>query len=150
MGYCSSIEVIEIGGDRVTVFKQDQEYLTRTSTIVLRGATMNYLDDVERSIDDAVNVVKGLIKDPRLIPGCGATEMELAKRVIEFGEKTSGLSQHAVKKFGVALEVIPRTLAENAGLDETETLSRLSKKHEEGGKDWGVDVDVSSIPFWKS
>jgi T-complex protein 1 subunit theta len=87
MGSIDVVEVVEIGGDRVTVFRQEEE-TSRTSTIVLRGATQNYLDDLERAIDDGVSVVKAITKDSRLVPGAGATEMELLKRVLAYGEKT--------------------------------------------------------------
>jgi T-complex protein 1 subunit theta len=143
MGQCDVVETVEIGGDRVTVFRQSEDEATRTATVVIRGATTNNMDDIERAIDDGVNVVKGIIKDPRLVPGAGATELELAKRVAEYGEKTPGLAQHAIKRFADALEVVPRTLAENAGLDATEVLSRLYAAHqnnEEGTA--GVDIEV--------
>ena len=128
----------------------------RMATVVLRGATANHLDDVERAIDDGVNVIKSLTKDSRLVPGAGATEIELSRRVGDYGEKTPGINQHSIRKFAEALEVIPRTLAENAGLDATEVLSSLFARHassssssstddEEGsGPDIGVDIDSSS------
>jgi len=144
MGACDVVETVEIGGDRVTVFRQDTD-ATRTATVVVRGATTNQMDDVERAIDDGVNVIKGVLKDSRLVAGAGATELELAKRVAEFGEKTPGLAQHAIKRFADALEVVPRTLAENAGLDATEVLSRLYAAHQ--GNDEGVvgvDIEVSN------
>ena len=155
-------ETIEIGGDRVTVIRQlvdgDEGYdptapgeRTRTATIVLRGATSNRLDDLERAIDDGVNVIKALLKDPRMVPGAGATEIELAKRVDTYGSGLKGLSQHGVKRYASALEVVPRTLAENAlgGAEGNEVLSRLWAKHEQkGGENWGVDVEVSrTLPF---
>jgi T-complex protein 1 subunit theta len=149
MGQISVVETQEIGGDRVTVFRQDNEE-TRTATIVLRGATQNHLDDVERAVDDAVNSIKAVTKDPRLVPGAGATEMELLERVKAMGERTPGLMQYAIRKFGEAFEVIPRTLAESAGLDATEVLSRLysahaaSKERKGGDRYWwctGVDIE---------
>ncbi|GAA95048.1 uncharacterized protein L969DRAFT_89390 [Mixia osmundae IAM 14324] len=141
MGFCDVVETVEIGGDRVTVFRQEEE-TTRTATVVVRGATTNQMDDVERAVDDGVNVVKGIIKDQRLIPGAGATEIELAKQIAEYGEKTPGLAQHAIKKYAEALEVVPRTLAENAGLDATEVLSRLYAAHSsKDGMATGVDID---------
>lgn len=144
MGQCDVVETVEIGGDRVTVFRQAEE-ATRTATVVVRGATTNQMDDVERAIDDGINVVKGIIKDPRLVAGAGATELELAKRIAEFGEKTPGLAQHAIKRFADALEVVPRTLAENAGLDATEVLSRLYAAHQANEEGLvGVDIEVSS------
>jgi T-complex protein 1 subunit theta len=155
MGTVDIVETLEIGGDRVTVFRQENEQ-TRTATLVLRGATQNHLDDIERAVDDGVNVVKAITKDARLVPGAGATEMQLVERVGAFGEKTPGLSQYAIRKFGEAFEVIPRTLAESAGLDATEVLSRLytahapqqasskTKKSGEKGEAWSRGVDIEN------
>lgn len=131
MGSIDIVETEEIGGDRVTVFRQEESgSVTRTATIVLRGATQNHLEDVERAIDDGVNVVKAVTKDPRLVPGAGATETQLAERISAFADKTPGLSQYAIKKYAEAFEIVPRTLAESAGLDATEVLSRLYTAHQ--------------------
>ncbi|KAG5725280.1 putative T-complex protein 1 subunit theta [Termitomyces sp. T112] len=157
-GFVDVFETIEIGGDRVTVLRQlvegdagfdptSQAEKTRTATIVLRGATANHLDDLERAIDDGVNVIKSLLKDARLVPGAGATEVELARRVETYGNGLKGLAQHAVKRYGTALEVVPRTLAENAlgGAEGNEVLSRLWAKHEQkGGEAWGVDIEAEN------
>lgn len=140
-GFIDVVETLEIGGDRVTVFRQENEK-TRTATIVVRGATTNRMDDIERAIDDGVNVVKSIMRDPRMVPGAGATEVELAKKIAEFGEKTPGLAQHGIKRFADALEVVPRTLAENAGLDATEVLSTLYAAHQSSDEgSMGVDVE---------
>ncbi|KAJ8490116.1 hypothetical protein ONZ51_g2497 [Trametes cubensis] len=160
-GFVDVFETTEIGGDRVTVLRQvvegDPDFdasaqdarseKTRTATIVLRGATQNRLDDLERAVDDGVNVIKALLKDPRLVPGAGATELELAKRVEAYGSGLKGLSQHAVRRWAQALEVVPRTLAENAlgGGEGNEVVSRLWAKHEgPGGEAWGVDVEAET------
>jgi T-complex protein 1 subunit theta len=146
MGNIDVVETLEIGGDRVTVFRQEDE-VTRTATLVLRGATQNHLDDVERAVDDGVNVVKAISRDPRLVPGAGATETQLVERIQAFGEKTPGLSQYAIKKYAEAFEVVPRTLAESCGLDATEVLSRLYAAHHNSEEwDTGVDVDVRIPP----
>ena len=160
-GFVDIFETVEIGGDRVTVLRQlspgepgfdptSPGEKTRTATIVLRGATANHLDDLERAIDDGVNGIKSLMKDPRLVPGAGASELELAKRVEAYGSGLKGLAQHAVKKFSNALEIIPKTLAENAlgGAQGNEILSRLWAKHElKGGETWGVDIEVCFFYF---
>lgn len=160
-GYVDVFESIEVGGDRVTVLRQliegDADFdasdklagKTRTATIVLRGATSNLLDDLERAVDDGVNVIKALLKDGRLVPGAGATELELARRIETYGAGLKGLSQHGVRRWASALEVVPRTLAENAmgGSEGNEVVSRLWAKHEqEKGEAWGVDVEVCSVP----
>ncbi|KAG0123922.1 chaperonin Cpn60/TCP-1 family [Tuber indicum] len=140
MGAVDVVETEEIGGDRVTVFRQENE-ATRTATIVIRGATQNHLDDVERAVDDGVNAVKAISRDPRLVPGAGATEMQLIERIVAHGEKTPGLLQHAIRKYGEAFEVIPRTLAESAGLDATEVLSKLYAAHHKRDP-WTAGVDL--------
>ena len=147
MGTIDVVETLEIGGDRVTVFRQENEQ-TRTATLVLRGATQNHLDDVERAIDDGVNVVKAITRDARLVPGAGATEMQLIERIKTIADKTPGLAQYSIRKFAEAFEVIPRTLAESAGLDATEILARLYVAHaaQKGRKDdeWTVGVDIEN------
>ncbi|CED85315.1 t-complex protein 1 [Phaffia rhodozyma] len=143
-GQVDIFETVEIGGDRVTVLRQEEDERTKTATIVLRGATANQLDDLERSVDDGVNTVRSLLKDGRLVAGAGAIEIELAKRVGDFGDKTPGLAQHGIRKFAEALEVVPRTLAENAGLDATEVISALYKGHGEGQQSLGVDIEGES------
>jgi T-complex protein 1 subunit theta len=156
MGSVDVVETTEIGGDRVTVFRQEEaNAVTRTATIVLRGATQNHLDDVERAIDDGVNVVKAITKDPRLVPGAGATEIQLVERISNFADKTPGLPQYAIRKYAEAFEVIPRTLAESAGLDATEVLSRLYTAHhrsEPAGQSSSEEDDGSSSdeeePYW--
>jgi len=142
MGSIDVVETLEIGGDRVTVFRQEND-TTRTATLVLRGATMNHLDDIERAVDDGVNVVKAITRDPRLVPGAGATELQLVERIQAFGERTPGLPQYAIKKFAEAFEVIPRTLAESAGLDATEVLSKLYLAHHKKD-DWTTGVDIEN------
>lgn len=142
MGSVDIVETLEIGGDRVTVFRQEDE-VTRTSTIVLRGATQNHLDDVERAVDDGVNVVKAITRDPKLVPGAGAAEVQLVERIQAFGDKTPGLAQYSIRKFGEAFEVIPRLLAESAGLDATEVLSRLYAAHHKKDS-WTTGVDIEN------
>lgn len=158
MGKVDVVETLEIGGDRVTVFRQEND-ATRTATLVIRGATQNHLDDIERAIDDGVNVVKAITRDAKLVPGAGATEMQLIERISEFGSKTPEISQYAIKKYAEAFEVIPRTLAESAGLDATEVLATLYAAHhkssskddddededeDEEEEDWCIGVDVEN------
>ncbi|WRT64145.1 T-complex protein 1, theta subunit [Kwoniella shivajii] len=140
-GLVDVLETVEIGGDRVTVLRQEEGEKTRTATIVLRGATANYLDDLERSLDDGINTVRILLRDGRQVPGGGASEIEVARRVAEYGGKTAGLAQHSIKRFAEALEVVPRTLAENAGLNAEDVVSALYKAHAENQVDAGVDIE---------
>ncbi len=98
---------------------------SQISTIVLRGSTMNTLDDFERAIDDGVHAVKTLNSDKRLVAGAGAVEIECAQQLAAHALTTPGLEQYAIKKFAEALEVVPRTLAENSGKLATDVISEL-------------------------
>lgn len=151
MGNVDVVETLEIGGDRVTVFRQENEQ-TRTATLVLRGATQNHLDDIERAVDDGVNAIKAITRDGRLVAGAGAAEMQLVERISAYADKTPGLEQYAIRKYAEAFEVVPRLLAESAGIDATEVLARLYTAHsssesnetddnEEGVCTIGVDVE---------
>ncbi|KAI8069505.1 T-complex protein 1 theta subunit [Gongronella butleri] len=144
MGFCDIVETVEIGSDRVTVFRQEENDKSRTTTIVIRGATQNHMDDIERAIDDGVNVIKALTRNGDLLAGAGAVEMQLNKRLQAVAAKTPGLNQHAIKKFAEALEVVPRTLCENAGMDATATLSRLYAAHYQDAEavaPIGIDIE---------
>ena len=131
LGYVSSIDVREIGGTKCVVVQQN-DATSRVATVVLRGSTENAMDDVERAVDDGVNAYKALAKDSRVVPAGGATEMELAHRLAAFGRKQTGLDQYAIEKFARALEVVPRTLAENAGLSATDVVYNLYAAHAAG------------------
>merc|ERR1711988_2017868 len=111
---------------------------------VIRGSTDNYMDDIERAVDDGVNVFKGLCKDGHLTPGGGATEIELARQVAQWAETHPGLEQYSINKFAEALEIIPRVLAENSGVKPKEVISKLYAAHSEGNKNMGFDIDGES------
>ncbi|CCK71639.1 uncharacterized protein KNAG_0H02250 [Huiozyma naganishii CBS 8797] len=131
LGTIDTVKTMEIGGDRVTVFKQEAEEVSRTATIILRGATQNHLDDVERAVDDGVSAIKGLMKPEggKLLAGAGATEIELVSRITKFGETTPGLLQLAIKQYALAFEVVPRILAQTSGADVNEVLPNLYAAH---------------------
>ena len=139
-GRCDDVFLSEIGDTPVVVFKQDRED-NAVATIVIRGATANVMDDIERAIDDGVNCFKSLTRDARMVPGAGAVEIELAQRLASYGQTIPGLEQYAIKKFAEAFEVVPRTMAENAGIKATELVSNLYAAHASGGKNIGFDIE---------
>jgi len=144
MGSCNLVEVVEVGDSKVTVFQQTDDD-SRVATIVLRGSTMNILDDLERAVDDGVNTFKTLRRDPRLVPGAGATEMEMAHQIMKFATTCPGLDQYAIKAFAEALEVVPRTLAENSGQSATEMATALYSAHAQGQKAAGVNIEKGGV-----
>ncbi|XP_068635437.1 T-complex protein 1 subunit theta-like [Aristolochia californica] len=153
LGYADSISVEEIGGVRVTIVK-NEEGGNSVSTIVLRGSTDSILDDLERAVDDGVNSYKAMCRDSRIIPGAAATEIELAKRLKEFSFKETGLDQYAISKFAESFEMVPKTLAENAGLNAMEIISSLYAEHAAGNTRVGISLeegickDVATMSVW--
>ncbi|KAM4699691.1 T-complex protein 1 subunit theta isoform 2-T3 [Discoglossus pictus] len=143
MGHCDSVYLSEVGDTQVIVFKHEKED-GAISSIVIRGSTDNLMDDVERAVDDAVNTFKILTRDKRLLPGGGATEIELAKQITTYGETCPGLDQYAIKKFAEAFESVPRALAENTGVKANEVLSKLYAMHHEGNKNVGFDIEAET------
>eukprot|EP00294_Goniomonas_avonlea_P001277 CAMPEP_0114564122 /NCGR_PEP_ID=MMETSP0114-20121206/13518_1 /TAXON_ID=31324 /ORGANISM="Goniomonas sp, Strain m" /LENGTH=540 /DNA_ID=CAMNT_0001750101 /DNA_START=10 /DNA_END=1632 /DNA_ORIENTATION=- len=140
MGTCDHVSVTEIGGTKCCIFRQDAE-TSKVSTIVLRSSTQNVLDDLERAIDDAINVFKMTCKDPRFVAGAGAAEIELARMCSNLADATPGLEQYSMRKYGEAFEVIPRTLAENAGQDATASIASLYAAHASGNVNGGVNIE---------
>ncbi|KAF7147278.1 hypothetical protein RHSIM_Rhsim03G0001500 [Rhododendron simsii] len=153
LGYVDSVSVEEIGGVRVTVVR-NEEGGNSVSTVVLRGSTDSILDDLERAVDDGVNTYKAMCRDSRMVPGAAATEIELARKLKEFSFKETGLDQYAIAKFAESFEMIPKTLAENAGLNAMEIISSLYAEHASGNSKVGIDLeegvckDVSTMNIW--
>lgn len=115
-------------------------------TILLRGASKDVLNEMERNLHDCLGVSKNIYCDPRLVPGGGATEMEISARINEEGSKTSGIEQLPFKAVGYALEVIPKTLATNCGMDVVRTITELRAKHaERGNSTFGIDGNSKKI-----
>lgn len=143
MGHVDEFKVEEIGGRPVSIFRQTKnlEHGCRLATILLRASTTNVLADLERAVDDGVHACKQICRDGRLVPGAGATEMELAVQIGKFGASCPGLDQYAIKAFAKCLEFVPRTLAENAGLDQAIVLAGLSSSHANGDASAGVDIE---------
>ncbi|KAK4405011.1 T-complex protein 1 subunit theta, partial [Sesamum angolense] len=140
LGYVDSVLVEEIGGARVTIVKNEQGG-NSVSTVVLRGSTDSILDDLERAVDDGVNTYKAMCRDSRTVPGAAATEIELARRLKEFSFKETGLDQYAIAKFAESFEMIPKTLAENAGLNAIEIISSLYAEHASGNTKVGIHLE---------
>ena len=146
MGHCDSVYQREVGGRPVTIFSQSEGSKTsKLSTIVLRASTSSVLADLERAIDDGVHAAKTACKDGKLVPGAGATEMEMALKIRAFADTCPGLDQYAMRAFGKALEVVPRTLAENAGLDQGVVLAALGAAHAGGKLSAGVDINAMGV-----
>jgi len=114
-------------------------------TLLLRGSTDHVVDELERGIGDALDVVAQTVSDGRVLAGGGAVEVELARRVRDYADSVSGREQLAVEAFADALELVPRVLAENAGLDAIDTLVDLRAAHDNGDETAGLDVFTGDV-----
>jgi chaperonin GroEL (HSP60 family) len=174
MGWVDVYETVDFDGVRMTVLRQlvagdpgfeksgqrgdGKGENTPTATILLRGSPGNELDFRESAIDDGMSLIRSLLRDRRLVPGAGETELELARRVDVFGSKIKGELQDVVKRFAMALQVIPRTLAENAAVWEREgnkVVDPFEGKSEvtdrdreaESPSDGTILADSNSLPY---
>ncbi len=109
-------------------------------TLLLRGSTDHVVDELERGVDDALEVVGQTVSDGRVLAGGGAVETELASRLRDYADGVSGREQLAIEAFADSLELVPRVLAENAGLDSIDTLVDLRAAHEDGDVRAGLNV----------
>lgn len=143
LGRCSTFEEKQVGGERFNFFTGCAA--SKSATIVLRGGAEQFIDEAERSLEDAILSTRRLVKNPTIVAGGGAIEMELSKGLREWSRTIYGKQQLLVNAYAKALEVIPRQVAENAGLDATDILNKLRQKHAQGGKWYGVDVNLGGI-----
>ncbi|GAB3323643.1 thermosome subunit beta [Haloplanus salinarum] len=114
-------------------------------TLLLRGSTEHVVDELERGVQDALDVVSTTAADGRVLPGGGAVEVELASRLRDYADSVSGREQLAVEAFADAIEVVPRALASNAGLDSIDTLVDLRAAHESGDTRAGLNVFTGDV-----
>lgn len=143
IGFANEVHFQEISSQKCIVFRRDEEE-NKMATIVLRGSTTQSLDDLERAIDDGVNCIKVLCRDKKLLPGAGAIEISLAKKIVEYSKSQPGLDQYAIERFGLALEVFPRVIAENAGFKPEAIIADLYAKTGEVNT-WGIDVETGEV-----
>jgi len=138
LGFAKLVEERKIADDKMTFIEGCND--PKAVTILVRGGTERIVNEAERSIHDALCVVRDVVRDPRVVVGGGAVEVELASQMKRWAEKLSGKEQLAVLAFAEALEAVPTTLAENAGLDPIDIIVALRARHEKGEKTAGVDV----------
>lgn len=138
LGYAKLVEEQKIGDEQM-VFVRDCKN-PKAVSILVRGGTEHVVDEVDRAIEDAIGAVSSAIELGKIVPGGGAPEAEVAKGLKKYAETLKGREQLAVNAFADAMEIIPRSLAENAGLDPIDTLVALRAEHEHGNIQMGVNV----------
>ncbi len=148
LGNAGLIEEIKVGDEEMTYVRECKN--PKAVTILLRGGTEHVVAEVERAVDDAIGDVISAIKVGKAVGGAGSSEIELAKHLRDYANTLSGREQLAVMAFAESMEIIPRTLAENAGLDPIDILTNLKASHDKNEKFAGVDVFTGNIiDSWK-
>jgi len=144
LGTCASFEEVQVGGERYNLFSGCPA--ARTCTLILRGGAEQFIAEVERSLHDAIMVVKRGLTHRSVVAGGGACEMEVSAHLHRVADRDVPAKQQAIiKAFAKALEIIPRQLCDNGGLDATDVLNRLRVEHRQHGHAWaGVDFDAES------
>ncbi|KAG0314700.1 T-complex protein 1 subunit eta [Dissophora globulifera] len=143
LGRCDTFEERQIGGERFNFFQGCSK--AKTCTLILRGGAEQFIAEVERSLHDAIMIVRRAIKNSLVVAGGGATEMEISKYLREYSKTIAGKQQLIIGAFARSLEVIPRQLCDNAGFDATDILNKLRMKHKQGEIWSGVDIESESI-----
>lgn len=157
---CGLFEVTKIGDEYFTFFVDCDA--PKACTILLRGASKDVLNEVERNLLDAMNVARNVFQSPLLVPGGGATEMALSVALAASAKKVEGALQWPYKAVGTAFEVIPRTLAQNCGCDVVRIVTELRAKHaaayaagQHASSMWGIDgekgviTDMRALGVWE-
>jgi len=138
LGLCEKFEEIQIGGERYNIFRGCPN--AKTCTIILRGGADQFMEETERSLHDAIMIVRRAVKNDSVVAGGGAIEMELSRYLRDFSRTIAGKEQLLIGAMAKSLEIIPRQLCDNAGFDATNILNKLRQKHAQDGLWYGVDI----------
>jgi thermosome len=143
LGYANLVEERKVGEDKMTFIEGCKH--PRAVTILIRGGTQRIIDEAERSVHDALCVVRDVVEEPKIVAGGGAPELEVSRMLKKYAETLPGREQLAVRSFAEALESVPNTLTENAGLDPIDVLSELRARHEKGETWAGIEVNSGRV-----
>ncbi len=143
LGFAGSVAQKDVAGDE-RIFVEDVDE-AKSVTMILRGGTEHVADEVERAIEDSLGVVAATLEDGKVLPGGGAPETQLALGLRDHADSVGGREQLAVEAFADAIDVVPRTLAENAGLDPIDSLVDLRSKHDGGDNTAGLDAYTGEV-----
>ena len=149
LGLAGLVESKKVGDEEMTYVKECKN--AKAVTILIRGGTNHVVDETERAMKDALGDIAAALKEGKVVAGAGSVEIEIAKEIKKFSTTLSGREQLAVSAFADALEIIPVTLAENAGLDPIQVITDLKAKHESLNSKWfGIDISTGKvIDAWK-
>lgn len=143
LGHAGVVEEIKVGAESMTYVRDCKH--PKAVTILVRGGTEHVVDEIKRAMEDAIGDVGAALKNGKVVAGAGATEVEVARNLRHYANSLSGREQLAVLAFAEAIEIIPRTLAENSGLDPIDVMTELKSAHDKGKKWAGIDVFSGKI-----
>ena len=148
LGNAGVVEEKNVGDEKMTYIFDCKK--AKSVTILVRGGTEHVVAEVKRAVEDAIGDLCATIKSGKVVGGAGAPEMEVSKELKRFANQLSGREQLAVNAFADSLEIIPRTLSENAGIDPIDTITELKSKHDKGETWSGINVFTGkSMDAWK-
>ncbi len=140
LGFAGVVEVRKIGDDEMTFVTDCKN--PKAVSVLVRGGSEHVVDEIDRNLADAIGVVSLVFQDGKIVTGGGATEIELALKLRKYAPRVGGREQMAIEAFAKAIEVVPITLAENAGLDVIDTLMGLRKAHTKKGRNQHAGLDA--------
>ncbi len=143
LGKAGLVEEVKTGDDHMTFIRECKN--PKSVSILIKGSTDHIIDEIKRAMEDAIGDVASALKNGKVVAGAGSTEMELAKELRKFSNSLSGREQLAVNAFAKSVEIIPITLAENAGLDPIDVLTDLRASHDKKQKWAGIDVFTGKV-----
>lgn len=148
LGDAGLVEEIEVGDEPMIIVKECKH--PKAVTILVRGGTEQVTAEAERALEDAIGVVNSTLREGAIVAGAGAPEMELSRRLLKYATTLKGREQLAVQAFSTAMESVPQTLAENAGIDPIDALTEMKSAHERGEVWAGIDVfSGKRMDAWK-
>jgi len=142
LGYAKTVEEKKVGDEDMTFITGCKN--PKAVSIIIRGGTEHVLEEVERAMHDAIRVIGVAYEEGKVVAGGGAPEVEVGLRLSDYASSVGGREQLAIEAFAKAMEVIPWTLAQNAGLDAIDVIIKLKNAHEteKNGKYYGVDLNT--------
>ncbi len=143
LGYAGVVEERKIAGDEMIFVEKCRE--PKAVTILIRGGSEHVVDEVERAMEDAIKGVAAALELGKVVPGGGAVEIQIAKQLRKYAESFKGREQLAVNAFANAMEIVPKSLAENGGLDPIDKLAQLRSEHDRNRLSAGLDVFTGNI-----
>lgn len=143
VGYAAEVEEVKMGGEAMTFVRGCKD--PKAVTVLIRGGTQHIIDEADRSLSDTIKVVAAAVETGKVLPGGGCPEIEVAIQLKKYAASVGGREQLAIDAFASAMEIIPRSLAENGGLDPIDLLVKLKAEHEKGSRRAGINVMEGTV-----